>query len=442
MERNGNGGLIDNQDSRSIDEILTAEFDKRVSAPIRAIPVVAVGAHGAGKDSILNALAVLRGTSGIVHHYGNLVKVDYWTDRLLREGEATAKKPGAKYKPREEILREEQKYVFWYTSKANGYFYGFPPDVFDLEGVPMLHIADPCGVEAVVSNKTIPNRLTVFIDAHHKADLERRAIDRLVLKERVFPPSFNRETSTNHQFNKQYDSMLSTMIQGNKAFVQHLEWFDAVYVNNNPGETGVRSVMYRTQKSRDSLIQDIALRLNALYMMYRDALSRREESSPLIDIADLHNKHIRSLVTALFEMPLENICDGAKLDGSVDRAVLHYAEVYELTLEPLYQHLKGVLVKEVKIKNGVAEIFIKPQSKNAVRVSRLRSGMTDQADYHVLRMLAERTYQVTQTRPDYITKSDVVSGIRCSLTDRKPHSLQPGQLYSLEIKFASKSISV
>ncbi len=430
------------QDDRSLEVILEEQRDSRISNAVDPLTLVLVGAHGAGKDTVLAQLGTL-GRDGRLADYGVYKKVQYWTkehSRAVREGEGIARNVGPVYKTREEILADGQRYVFWYRSGQK--FYAFPPDVFAVDGIPMLHIANIAGLAQLEKNNTLPHRLTVFIDANDKQDLARRVSKRLVLETKgEFPADYDihaalakrPEAFTAHDrlFRETFDGIM----QANKSFGRHAKYgaYDAVFRNNEPIHGGIRDIFYGNGQT--SVIEDIALRLNEFYHRFRDANGGPKKP----EASKIHNQYVVDLARELFSAPISQIQAKVPLNGKVHRAVDAYATREGLDPRRMHEYLNPVVVSHCRKGSndqvGTITIYLKRQDERPISLERLRIGRAEyeHPDYHALRIIEQYIFQETRTRPVYLVEGSTLVGMSCSLTDRRPTGQEAGQYHKLRI---------
>ena len=423
--------------SEQLERAVNSQRERVLADPIDDFVLFVVGAHAAGKDTILHRMQELKREEGDVLAYGAYRKLEYWTDREPREGEGVLREPGAIHKSPEEIqghIDRGGKFLAWYRS-SNGWFYAFPQEFFPKGGDPtiaMVHVATDCGLRVWQQNQTLSHNITAFINVPGKDDRRARVRSRLIdsegkpLDDRVFEES------------------LAEMSRINSFFSDTPSLYDVMYNNSNPGDRGIRKALYGNPQ--ESVQKDIALRLNALCHLHRDASIRRPAGAVNgISVAALCDQYIRRISLDLFGHDLEALIPGVELEGQVQRAVMAYAEkaTSKASLDPskLYPMLEKVTIRSVDLhpkgvgKAGTAIVYLEPQHHIPTSVAQLLATTPESPDYHALRILAQRIYGETKTRPDYIVNKNAnLVGFSCSLTDMPPKSQREGQYHRLEIR--------
>ncbi len=412
--------------SEQLEERLNSEREIRLADPIDDFVLFVVGAHAAGKDTILRRMQELKREEGDVLAYGAYRKLEYWTDRELREGEGIIKEPGAIHRKPDDFTADGQRFLAWYRS-SNGNFYAFPPDIFPRGADPtiaMVHVATDIGLDVWRQNQTLPHNITAFINVPGKDDRKARVRARLTEPGRSLDEDVLQES-------------LAEMSRINTIFAKNPDLYDVMYNNSNPGERGIRKALYGNPQ--ESVQKDNALRLNALCHLHRDANIRRVGNGNGTSIASLCDQYIQNISWDLFGNNLEKLAPGVQLLGQVQRAVMPYAEKMSLESSKLYPMLEGVQIRSVelhpKTKPGTVIINLEPQHNIPTSVAQMLVTVPESRDYHVLRILGQRIYGETKTRPDYIAShnSNLV-GFACSLTDMRPKDQQTGQYHRLEIR--------
>lgn len=416
--------------SAQLEARLNDERTDRLAPPIDDFVLFVVGAHAAGKDTILRRMQDLkREEGGDVLEYGAYQKLEYWTDRVLREGEEILREPGAIHKNPDAFIVEGLKFLAWYRS-SNGSFYAFPSDLFPRGRDPiiaMVHVATDIGLRVWQRNQTLPHNLTAFINVPEKKDRRARVRSR-------FPSGQNiDETLAEESFNE--------MSRINTVFVNDPTLYDVMYNNSNPGDKGIRKALYGDPQ--ESVQKDIALRLNALCHLHRDASMRREVDDSVNDtlVASLCDQYVRKIALDLFSCNLDALARDVRLDGQVQRAVSAYADKSSLDYNKLSLLLKDVAIQSIDLhpkgsgKAGTVVVSLRPQHHIPTSVTGILTRTPESKDYHVLRILGQRIYGETKTRPDYMVNSNGnLVGFSCSLTDMPPKNQQSGQYHRLEIR--------
>ncbi len=413
--------------SEQLEERFNTERPLRLADPIDNFVLFVVGAHAAGKDTILGRMQELRREEGDVLQYGAYRKLEYWTDRELREGEGIVREPGAIHKSPDEFLGHSGKFLAWYRS-SNGSFYAFPSELFPRDKDPtiaMVHVATDLGLQVWQENQTLPHHITAFINVPGKDDRKARVRSRLIDSEGNPPSEATLEAS------------LAEMSRINAFFVGHPDLYDVMYNNCNPSDRGIRKAIYGNPQ--ESVQKDIALRINALCHLHRDASLRRSGNG--ISIASLCDQYTRRISSDLFGCELEALKTDVPLEGQVQRAVKAYADQAHLDSNKLYPMLEPVTIRSIDLhprgseKAGVVVVNLTPQHHIPTSVAQLLVRTPESPDYHVLRILGQRIYGETKTRPDYlVNKNGNLVGISCSLSDMRPRDQQSGQYHRLEIR--------
>ncbi len=413
--------------SAELEERFNVERSIRFANPIDNFVLFVVGAHAAGKDTILGKMQELRREPGDIVEYGAYTKLEYWTDRQLRVGEDMLKEPGAISKKPEEFIVDGQKYLAWYRS-GNGSFYAFPPELFPKGKDPtiaMVHVATDTGLQVWRSNKTLPNNITAFINVPSTDDRKLRVRSRLA------------DAGGNISDENAFKQDLAEMSRINTFFQSHHDLYDVMYNNSNPGDKGIRKAIYGDPQ--ESVQRDIALRINALCHLHRDASMGRSENG--ISVASLCDLFIQKISSDLFGRNLEHLESDVPLEGHVQRAVMGYAEPAGLDPKKLYSMLEKVAIHSVDLsprdaeKAGKVIVNIKSQHHIPTSLAQLLLKAPGFSDYHVLRILAQRIYTETKTRPEYlVNKNGNLVGLACSLTDQQPRNQQSRQYHRLEIR--------
>ncbi len=408
---------------------LNSERKSRLANPIDNFVLFVVGAHTAGKDTILRRMHDLRREQGDVLAYGAYRKLEYWTDRELREGEGIIKEPGAIHKTPEDFLVEGQRYLAWYRS-SNGSFYAFPPELFPKGGDPtiaMVHVATDVGLGVWRQNQTLPHNITAFINVPSKDDRKARLRARLTEPGKAIDETVLEEN-------------LERMSEINNFFFGNPDLYDVMYNNSNPGDKGIRKALYNNPQK--SVQKDIALRLNALCHLHRDANMRRTAGNGNgTSIASLCDLYVRNISKDLFGLDLDALIPDIYLHGQVQRAVIPYAEQASLESSKLYPMLERVQIRSVELhptgaaKAGTVIINLQPQEDKPTSIAQMLATTPESPDYHVLRILGQRIFGETKTRPDYtVSNKGNLVGFACSLTDKQPKDQHAGQYHRVEIR--------
>lgn len=432
-----NTTTVKKNDSVTLDNLLSSAT--LIERPVLAPVLVVVGTRCAGKDTELTKLRQLRLEDAT--RYGDYFKVQYLVptgQRSERIDEEISRESGAIERTVEELAARTD-YLFCYRRGET--FYGFVNDEINKPGIPMIHIADVSGLDALKKTQRIPNHLLVFINVNgsssltkekqqHVADIRERALTRLV-----------REYDLSREdFLARYGDLLDTdvkkILDTNKRFMHRRKEYDAIYDNRDPGEEGIRAIIY--PNARESVIEDIAYRINELFHRYVDALKGNTQRP--ISTSVLHHSYVRDVCQKIFGKDLSGLTPHSPLADQLHRYVRDYAEIISSTTvlnqEILSQYLSGTYVTSItKDKSsGVYTVKLCPQRENPLNLQTLKDqgSATPHADYHILRIIAYALFKKGENfraRPKYIVEHNEIKGITYSLSDQKPKKDSNKQRY-------------
>ncbi len=418
---------IDELEKMSEQDFLTPLRIHRAK-PVSTQCIVLYGSRTAGKDAITDALKNQIGTE--------VEKVEcHAVYRSKRQGEELGTATGINTDMDLSDLEKNQE-GFLLAYAAGGVFYAVPPDEFaGISHVPVLHVVGLNGLEGLVTEGTLPNRLDILVTINPESmDLERRVINRLT-KYTDLPSDFDITNVTDDQKRLIQESLASTKQTITEFENQSIIEYHAVFDNSFPLDDDIRALIYKTQPIAFAT-EDIARRIHALYDMFTRELGdekKIEGRSP----AYMHNRQVTNWCKYIFgkgpkKIKRKNIFSQDFTKGTVTE----YATSHDLTSEGIRVIFENVSVNEVTRSGttGRVSIYLSREDDARVLVRDIGNEIYN-GTYHTLMIIAKGMETRFGLRPKFDVVDGELIGLRYSLTDRKPDSDKKNKYYELFIGY-------